>query len=54
MSKLLNERKVIRKFWNIKNIFKAERWQKRNITTSNYWDMSPIGNNNVVTEKRDI
>jgi len=44
MSKFLNGNKIIRKFWNIKDIFKAKRWQKRNINTFNCWDESPIGN----------
>lgn len=30
-NKFLNINKIIRKFYNIKNIFKVEEWQKRNI-----------------------
>ena len=29
MSKFLNGNKVIRKFWNTKNIFKVKRWHRR-------------------------
>jgi len=52
MSKFLNENKVIREFWNTKEIFKAKGWQKRNISMPNYWDRSLIISSNVVTKKK--
>jgi len=42
MGKFFNGNKFIRKVWNVKDIFKVEGWQNGNISTSNYWDMSPL------------
>lgn len=38
----------------MKDIFKAEGLQERNITMSSYLNTDPIGNSNVVSKKRNI
>lgn len=53
MGEFLNGNKIIRKVWNIKNVFKVEGWQKGNITMSNYWDMSSICNSNMLKEMNE-